>query len=298
DHGPTGSYRCGGCRPCRRRHLCRAAFGRARRRCRCRRVGRLPGAHRDAPAGCPQRQALGGQPVVRPPAPDRPRRHAAQRRLDARGVRRDPAWPVRRAHLGPPRSLGAPAGGRPRRARARPPPGDDVHRHRARPAAAPRLLLRRHRRRALHRGDGADHRRRPRRAARLGARGQAVAVPRRARPRCEPPGHAGLAGDGAAPGVRRHRPRGHAAPAAHRSARQRARHGQRSPDRPDRPGRRRDGARAPRGDRCDPARHPSVVRRSRPGDREHSCHGRPAAADPRRQAHRDPQRRLGEGHRV
>ena len=61
-----------------------------------------------------------------------------QRRLHARRQRRDPRGPARRAHLRAPRPRrpGArPRGGRPGRRAA---PGDDVHRHRARPGPSRR----------------------------------------------------------------------------------------------------------------------------------------------------------------
>ena len=147
------------------------------------------------------------------------------------------------------------------RAHRRPAPGDDLHRHRRRPAPAARGDLRRHRRR----GRACRHRtarRRPRRSRHVGRGGQAHALPRRSGPRRQPPRHPGDAGDGDAVGRRWRQPGRHPAPAAQRSPRQRSRAGRRGPHRPDRPRRRRD-RRAPTSSRSPPM----PPRRSRPTSR-------------------------------
>ena len=91
-----------------------------------------------------------------------------------------------------------------------------------RPRPARRLRVRddrRPRRAGVRRGP----RRRPRRDRALGAGEQAHALPRRPRPRRQPPRHPGQPGDGAAGRLRRGGPRCHAPATAQRRPRQRAR---------------------------------------------------------------------------
>ena len=131
----------------RRRPRRRAPRRRPRDRGRRRRVRRLPRPHRRPAARRPGRQAHRRRAGLRPAPAHRPRRHARQRRHDARRQRRAPRGPVRRAHLRPARPRRARARPRRRRPRGRAAPGDDLHRHRRRPDRARRLRLRRHRRR-------------------------------------------------------------------------------------------------------------------------------------------------------
>ena len=98
-------------------------------------------------------------------------------------------------------------------------PGDDVHRHRPRPAQAGRLRLRRHgsiRRAGGRREAGA----RSARTRHLGARGAPNALSRGSCPWCEPPGDAGRGGDGAAPRGWLRRSGRYFAPLAHCRTRQ------------------------------------------------------------------------------
>ena len=195
----------------------------------------LPHPHRDPAARRPRRQAHRGLPLVRPAAAHRPRRHARQRGQHARGQRRDPARPVRRAHLRQARARGPRAGRRARRPRARDAPRDDVHRHRRGPRAGCRL------RRSASPPTEDTAVLAETLVADLG--GRVVWVPEERRALY----HAGLAhganhlvtlvaaGDGPAPRVRRRRPGRHAAPAAHRGPRQRPVLRRRGADRADRP---------------------------------------------------------------
>ena len=126
-------------------------------------------------------------------------------------------------------------------------------------------------------------RRRPRRPPDVGARGDAHALPRRSRPRRQPPRHPGHPGDGDARRGRRRRPRRHPAPAAHRRPRQRARARRRRADRPDRARRRQHRPRPPRRHRAPtrPQTLPSYVALAR-DTLDRVGHRRPGAADPRR----------------
>ena len=148
--------------------------------------------------GVPPRQADRRRACLRPAAAHRARRHARERRhqLVGAGAIRAGQYVV---HTSGRHGLAVlePAT-RGRRPAGRDAPGDDLHRHRRRPRPARRLRLRHHRRR---------RRARVRRGASSPTSAaspmwvpeeQAHALPRRSRPRRQPPGHPGHPGDGAA----------------------------------------------------------------------------------------------------
>ena len=242
--------------------------------------------------GVRARQADRRRASMRPAAAHRPRRHAQQRRDHPRRCRRHPGGPGRLSHLGPPRPRRARAGDQHRRSPDRDAPRDDLHRHRARPRP-PRRLRVRHDRRPRRAGVRRGPRLRPRRHCALGAGEQAHALPRRPRPRRQPPRHPGQPGDGASGRFRCRGPRCHAPATVERRPRQRARVWRRRAHGANRARRRADRAGPPGRHRTECPGHDSVVRRDGEGHRRPGRPRRTTAADPRCQARAHARRSAG-----